>query len=410
MPRRRHVLGLLLALAAGCGLPERRAALPERPDELPPLAGLTGIRAVDGYPDAHLQASFDRSFQAFAHRSLPADGLRRLDSLVLTAGGPNGAFGAGVLTAWTERGDRPDFWFVTGVSVGALLAPFAFVGSTYDGRLEELFGSIEPEDLHRPRATLPSALWGESLMDSGPLRRLIAKGFDRDLMRAVAARHAEGARLGIGTTNLDTGRFVIWDLGEIATLDTDEALDLCRDVLAASAAIPVLYPPVRFTHEGRDELHVDGSVIRPFFIPQNVVNDYASVQRAGLDLDEVESRIFVLYNRSLAPEPEAVARETLAIATRTVTVMMQTMVAEHTLHLNLLAQAWNAGFHYISIPQGRELATESFGADETERLFELGRETLLKSGWLQELPDHIQRAELRRIAPMHRRDPDASDG
>ena len=395
------IVGLLVA----CGHPLRTAAIPERPDDLPLLTGFDGVRAVDGFPSPVLQESFDRSFAAFAQTPPSSDGKRHLDSLILTAGGPNGAFGAGVLTAWTERGDRPEFWFVTGVSVGALLAPFAFAGPAFDERVEEVFGSIAPEDLHHAKATLPAVLWGESLLDNAALRSLIARGFDRELMRAVAAGHAEGRRLAVGTTNLDTGRFIIWDLGAIASRDTDAALQLCRDILEASAAVPVLYPPVLLETGEADELHVDGSVVRPFFIPQNVADDYVSTQRAGLDIETVASRIFVLNNRALGPAPAAVQRDTLEVAKRTVALMAQTMVAEHLLHLNLLARAWEADFYYVSIPQGRELTVESFTQEETERLFELGQRTLTESGWSQELPFNLQRAELRRLVPLPPADP-----
>lgn len=399
-PSARPWLLTVLLAAGACGWPLRTAALAEQHGAVQPLPGFEDVRAVDGYPDARFQASFDDAIAAFAATRPPPGGRRAFDMLVLSSGGVNGAFGAGILTGWTARGDRPDFWVVTGVSVGALMAPFVFAGPRYDARLEELFRRIEPASLHREKSVLASVLWDESLADNAPLREAIARNVDGELMRAVAARHAEGRRCYVGSTNLDIGHFCVWDLGAIASRGTPEALALMRDVLVASSAIPVVYPPVRFSHGDRDELHVDGAVVRPLFIPQNVFDGYASATRTGMSWDDVDATLYVVNNASLRPCPLHVQRDTLAIATRTVMMMSYTMVLEHLLQLFMLSRAWGAEFRFHTVPDGLELSVDAFTPADTDRLFLLGRGLMdRKEPWQSCPPGYVLRDDLTRIEP-----------
>ncbi|MCR9244650.1 MAG: patatin-like phospholipase family protein [bacterium] len=387
-------------LLTSCAWPARVFEL-EVDSGLDPLPGLPVVRAIDGRPNQAFQVSFDQAIAEFARTPVPADGTRDFDMLVLSSGGVNGAFGAGVLTAWTERGDRPDFWTVTGVSVGALMAPFAFAGPEFDDRLEELFARISPADMHQEKGVISSVLFDESLMDNSPLRRSIARGVDMELMRAVAKRHREGRRCMVGSTYLDYGHFVVWDLGAIATVGTDKALELFRNVLTASAAIPVVYPPVRFATGEREELHVDGAVIRPLFMPQNIFNGYKSAERAGIDWDDVEATMYVIHNGSLRPKPVAVQRDTLDIATRTVTMMSYTMINEHVLHLFMLSQAWKAQFRFATMDYGDELNVQDFTPDDTLELFEKGRELMTRSTpWQDSPPGYLLRQDIERLAPV----------
>ncbi len=383
------LIGLCSSIAA-CGLPERLTMISYRHGEVTPLEGFEEVRAVDGYPSDAFQASFDEALSAFMKSPVPPDGRRDWDSLVLSSGGINGAFGTGILTGWTERGDRPDYRFVTGVSVGALMAPFAFAGPEFDDRLVDLFRHVEPEHLHRKKDFISSVLWDESLMDNSPLRALIDRAVDEELMRAVAARHAEGRRCYVGSTNLDVGHFVVWDLGAIASRGTKEALQLFRQVLAASASVPILYPPIRFSNGDHEELHVDGAVIRPLFIPHNVFDSYLSAERAGMNWEDVDDTMYVIHNGSLYPHPLVVQRDTITVATRTVTMMSYTMVAEDVLHLYLLSRAWDAQFRFVTLPDGSDLDINSFTPEDTERLFAIGqRHMKQRTPWATAPPGFI---------------------
>ncbi|MHC5062797.1 MAG: patatin-like phospholipase family protein [Planctomycetota bacterium] len=391
---------LICLLLAGCGFPHRSASYSEDHGHLRDILGFEGARAVDGYASASFQESFDQAITSFAATPVPADGRRDYDMLVLSSGGVNGAFGAGILAGWEDEKGRPDFWLVTGVSVGALMAPFVFAGPEFDERLEDLFRRIRPDDLHLEKGVMTSVLWDESLMDNSPLRKQIAHHADHELLRAVAKRHAAGRRCYVGSTNLDSGQFVVWDLGAIASRGTDQALELFRLVLEASAAIPVVYPPVRFVCDGFDELHADGAVVRPLFMPQNVFDGYLSADRAKVDWDNIDATMYVIHNGSLLPRPVEVQRDTLAIAIRTVTMMSYTMVSDHILHLYMLSRAWGAGFQFLTLPDGLELSVDSFTPEDTERLFLLGQGLMERdAAWTESPPGYVVRTDLNRIAP-----------
>ena len=364
------------------------------------MVGFEDVRAIDGYPNDNWQRSFDGCVAALAATPVPADGRRDFDMLVLSSGGVNGAFGAGILTEWTKRGDRPDFWVVTGVSVGALMTPFVFAGPEFDQRLEDLFRLIEPSTMHREKSLLTSVLWDESLADNSPLVKTINQAVDERLLHAIADRHAEGRRCMVGSTNLDLGHFCLWDLGAIASRRNDEALQLLRRVLIASASVPVVYPPVRFQIGDADELHADGAIIRPLFIPQNVFDGYASADRAGISWDDIDATLYLVHNGSLRPCPVDVQRDTLAIATRTVTMMSYTMVAEHVLQLYMLTRAWNAEFRFHTMPDGLDLAMDGFTSDDTNRLFLLGAGLMQRrEAWRESPPGFVVNADLHRIQP-----------
>ncbi|MBC8451283.1 MAG: patatin-like phospholipase family protein [Planctomycetes bacterium] len=215
-------LGLAGIALTGCGLPKRPDLLMPGFETLEPLVGFESVRAVAGYPSVEFQREFDVSMATFARRPVPLDGKRDFDILVLSSGGVNGSFGAGALTAWTELGERPDFELVTGVSIGAILAPFAFAGPDFDDRLVELFRYVERDDVMEEKTLLTAMIWDESVMSSEPLCERIELGVDEALMEAMAARHRAGARCYVGTTNLDRGQFVVWDLGAIAVHESEQ--------------------------------------------------------------------------------------------------------------------------------------------------------------------------------------------
>jgi predicted acylesterase/phospholipase RssA len=192
-----------------------------------------------------------------------------LNILALSSGGANGAFGAGALAGLTRSGSRPEFAVVTGVSVGALVAPYAFLGSTWDARLREAYTSGAGEHLLQPRVL--GALFGSSVYRGAPLSHLIDTYLSDEMILAIASETAKGRLLLVATTDVGTGRPVVWDLGSIARNGGPHARALVRDVLVASASVPVLFPPVmlRVGEEGatHDEAHVDGAATVPFFVP-----------------------------------------------------------------------------------------------------------------------------------------------
>ena len=181
--------------------------------------------------------------------------------LALSGGGDEGAFGAGVLCGWTAHGDRPQFKLVTGISTGALIAPFAFLGSSYDDTLRYLYTGITSKDIFRMKSLL-TVLWRDAIADTKPLAKKLDQYVDEAMLAAVAAEHKKGRRLIIGTTQLDAQRLVLWNMGAIASSGDPEAIKLFRKILLTSASIPGAFPPqyIRVEAGGKryEEMHVDG--------------------------------------------------------------------------------------------------------------------------------------------------------
>ena len=218
---------------------------------MPSVPGMPGIRAWAGRPSALMDDDLALSFAQESRDDFPPmpDGTVRYAHLPLSGGGASGAFGSGFLNGWTSTGTRPLFKIVTGVSTGALMAPFAFVGVDYDDALRQFYTTTSTRDIFVIRAILWQLLAGEALADTAPLQAIIARHVDETLLQRVAEAHRMGRRLYIGTRDLDLGRFVVWNMGLIATSGRPDALALLRQVMLASASIPVALPPVPFELE-----------------------------------------------------------------------------------------------------------------------------------------------------------------
>jgi predicted acylesterase/phospholipase RssA len=245
-----------------------------------------------------MERDFAQSFEQESPEDFPrvTDGVVRYAHLALSGGGANGAFGAGFLNGWSTTWSRPVFKIVTGVSTGAVMAPFAFLGPQYDAALHEFYTTTTTRDLFNIGSMLSiliSLLRGDSLADAGPLAALIARHVDLEFLRRIADAHNRGRRLYIGTVDLDSQQFVVWNMGLIAASGRPEALDLFRKVMFASASIPIVFPPVFFEVDagGRlyDEMHV--GVFRPSLIRE----------RAGLGAGRED--IFVIHNGQLSKAP-----------------------------------------------------------------------------------------------------------
>ncbi len=270
---------------------ERKAAPPkgaaERQEERTTFTAQDEDAAlVPGIPDARVWGDSDSEFA----RLLPAVNG---PWLAISGGGSDGAYGAGVLTGWSESGTRPEFAMVTGVSIGALIAPFAFLGSRYDEELHKNFTTIGAADIFEDRSTR------DSLFDYWPLKRIIEQRVTAKLLSEIAAEHARGRRLLVVTTNLDSGRRVVWNMGAIAG-HGEQGLKLFRDILLASSSIPGFFSPVPIEVEANGkkfhELHGDGTLTAPFFVvPETMLSAYNTARLPF-------SQLYVLVNSKLGPE------------------------------------------------------------------------------------------------------------
>jgi predicted acylesterase/phospholipase RssA len=192
-----------------------------------------------------------------------------LNILAISGGGSGGAFGAGAVAGLTRSGSRPDFALVTGVSAGALVAPYAFLGPAWDAGLLDAFTSETGDNLLQSRGV--GAIFGSSLYRGTPLKRLVDAYVSDTMIEAVAREADTGRLLLVATTDVATGQPVLWDLGSIARNGGPSTRTLFCDVLVASASVPGVFPPViiRFHEDGgdREEAHVDGGATVPFFVP-----------------------------------------------------------------------------------------------------------------------------------------------
>jgi hypothetical protein len=244
------------------------------------------VAVIPGIPDARIWGDSEKEFG----RLLPqASG----PWLAISGGGSDGAYGAGVLTGWSESGLRPEFAVVTGVSIGALIAPFAFLGPRYDEVVHKNFTTIGAADIFEDRTTR------DSLFDYWPLKRVIEQRVTPALLSEIAAEHARGRRLFVATTNLDAGRRVVWNMGAIAARG-EEGLKLFRDVLLASSSIPGFFSPVPIEVEANGkkfhELHSDGTLTAPFFVVPDTMLSPRGTTRPPF------GQLYIIVNSKLGPE------------------------------------------------------------------------------------------------------------
>lgn len=294
--------------------------------------------------------------------------------LALSGGGANGAFGAGLLIGWTEMGTRPEFDIVTGISTGALSAPFAFLGSDWDDELREAYTGGGASSILSPRAL--AGFVGPSMFSSAPLRRLVEQNVTPELLRAIAVEHAKGRRLLVVTTNLDTQESVIWDMGQLASQGDEQALVLFREVLVASASIPGVFPPVLISSLQGDqivqEMHVDGGVNMPFLaVPEELLatsNRFPGAERASL---------YVVVNGQVGRTSGVVRGNLSSILTRTYESMSKATARTFIAANAAFAERNGVTFRVASIPADEDASSLKFDNESMTRVFELGRQRVL---------------------------------
>jgi len=287
---------------------------------------------------------------------------------VLSGGGLYGAYSVGVLKGWSVSGRRPCFDVVTGVSTGALIAPFAFLGSEYDETLEHGYTSARAGELYHLRAP-PALFWSESVADAEPLRSRIEETITPELVAKLAQAHRDGRRLYVGTTDLDTKALVIWDLGAIAAGTDARKVHLIREVLLASCAIPGLLPPVPITIEingqRRSELLVDGGASASLFLPRSVLPT-----RHGAD----GTTVYVIVAGKLKPDPRPVERRFWRVSGESLAAILQAQFEGDLLRVFMAAHRAGAVCRLTATPENMSVDAHwlKFDTSVQRRLFEAG--------------------------------------
>ncbi len=340
------------------------------------VAGMPNVRFwQDEAPQDVITAIHSRipGLPRLAQNSELVDGRPVVETLALSGGGGDGAFGAGVLAGWSERGDRPEFEIVTGVSAGAIIAPFAFLGSRYDRQLKEIWTQYQTSEIVTS-SILPGLLGGPALADNAQMQSLIAQYVDKKMLRAVAAQYGRGRLLFVLTTNLDAQRPVVWNMGEIARRGNEEALQLFRKVILASSAIPGALPPVSIpvVAGGKpfDELHVDGGTTREVFV--------LPVQVPFKAFDALYSappirRLYIIKNGKLTPESEVIKPKAVSIAARAISTLIKSQNLTELYRIYRLAQDAGAEFNLLAVPPDFTMKAMEFVDPEYQTaLFETG--------------------------------------
>jgi predicted acylesterase/phospholipase RssA len=337
-------------------------------------------------------------FEALARRRADSLRARHRDdkgpitetALLLSGGGPDGAFGAGLLNGWTKRGDRPEFDAVTGVSTGAIIALFAYLGPDYDDKLEQIYTSYSTEQL-ATRALFSALLGGTALTDTRGYRALIEHYVDDAVVERIAEESRRGRALLIGTTNIDAARPVIWNIGAIAASGHPARKRLIHDVIQASSAIPAAFPPVLIpveTGDGRryDEMHVDGGATQQVML----LSPGFSLRRVDKDLGQrVDRSVYVIMNNKLLKPYEPVRPRIASIAARAASSLIGGSGGGDLYRIFAIAQRDGIKMHITAIPTDFDAQpTEVFDPVYMRELFDLGyAQGLAGGGWSPTPPD-----------------------
>lgn len=382
------VVAWAVLIVQGCATaPPRTDPVPEELADVVQVPGIPYARSWADVPPAYVKSWYEWPDDRIRERF---GGImdREHAYLAISGGGENGAFGAGLLTGWTQEGSRPEFVIVTGISTGGLIAPFAFLGPAYDPILEEMYTSYATADLLTQRK-FRNAYRNDAVTDTDPMKKLIARYMTDEIMEAIAIEYRKGRALLIGTTNIDAARPVMWSIGRIAASGHPDSLQLIRDIMLASAAIPGAFPPVTFEVEADgalyEELHVDGGVTSQVFL-----------YPLGIDIDTLKEQLhvkgtpkaFVIRNAYLKPHWKTVERRILPLLGRTVSSLTRTQGIGDLYRMYWGSVQDGAEFNLAFIPDDFEVTpNEMFDPEYMKALYERGRSMAVGGyPWLKEPP------------------------
>ena len=363
----------VLLVVQGCSTVPRT----QLPRELTEQAGVEGIPGAREWGDVPSEGYFQLLDMNDEQLQAEFKGIygREHHYLALSGGSSRGAFGAGLLAGWAERGDRPTFTMVSGVSTGALIAPYAFLGSKYDHIIKEVYTEHSTKDLFRSK-NIFAIMGGDSVSDVSGFVAMIKHYLPDSLIDEIAAQHRLGRMLIVGTTNLDVARPVMWNLGAIAASDHPDKYDLVRQVIMASASLPVAFPPeiisVAANGETYDEMHVDGGVANQVFVyPLGM--DWALITEKL----KVEGKptLYVIRNAQINPQWALVDRKATKIGIRSLDSLMRTQGLGDLYRIYVGARRDNIDFNLAYIPDDFvDNSKEAVDKDTMSELYRIGQE------------------------------------
>lgn len=382
---------LFVCFFPACGPGYTRDPIPQRYVLEAELKDIPAARFLGDQPFGSTEEDFQSRAATFKSQ-LESSGLddEPIRYLAISGGGPDGAYGAGILCGWTEHGSRPEFQYVTGISTGALTAPFAFLGHEYDRVLKSVYTSVRTGDLVRERGLI-SAMFSDALSDVDGLKSMIAEHVDDEVVRKIGEQHLRGRRLYIGTTNLDLMEPVYWNVGAIAVSDRPDRAELVRSVMLASASIPAVFPPVYIkvvAPDGNvyDEMHVDGGAATQVFAYPLSLDLKNELETLGLNTDS--QRLYVIRNAKIKPDYKTIEPELLSIAGRAVSALIRNQGIGDLFRIYLGCVRDEISFNLAYIPDDFDVElNEPFDPVYMSALFDLGYQAA-RDGypWLSEPP------------------------
>jgi hypothetical protein len=306
-----------------------------------------------------------------------------VDLLILSGGGPEGAFGAGFLSGLTDSGQRPKYDIVTGVSTGALIAPAAFIGPSFDNVLKDIYTKVTDEDILGNN--IKELFLGKrpSFFNLKPLRKVLKTAISSELVNAIADEYAKGRRLYVLTTNIDARRIVVWDMGAIASYRTQRSLELFRNVVVASSSIPAAFPPTKFRVKAGgkiyEELHVDGSIGTQMFGCLLLTEQIKGTAAQG--------RIFIIRNGKLWEDPGTVQPSIPGIASASLSMLLINQGYMDLIRMYTLSKASGIDFNCVFVPQDfHETGSGMFDPVYMTKLFLLGYDKAMTEEPWQKTP------------------------
>lgn len=385
------LLLLMSVLVSGCAT--RPTALPEAyAKELPWGAIDLDINKTGPFT---LRESLGSALIKKANDYHNVKGSVPFNILSLSGGGTRGAFGAGILSGWEARGDMPKFDIVTGVSTGAVMATFAFLGGKELDKMKWFYTKSHTEDVYTPSWF---SFFGEAyLMNPAPLKKLFLKAFNKKLLDLVAAEYAKGRRLYIGTTNLDTGQFVVWDMGAIASSNRSDKYQLFADIIYASSAMPIFLPPqyMQVNIEGKSyyQMNVDGGIYAHVFMIGLLVNwkkvlDFK--HNANVNFD---TTLYVVANRKYRNRHmyDPVEQSPSSIISAYINVETDLLFDKNIYRLYTSCVKKGVKFRMISVPENSNYVDDptEFDPKKMTKLFNVGYKYGLKGiKWQDKISIH----------------------
>ncbi|BEU05410.1 alpha/beta hydrolase [Agarivorans sp. OAG1] len=382
---KRLLLSTTLALVmTGCSsVPEHNAIAEDHAMQAKPI-GVDNTR----YWGNELNFSYEYLEQVINAQVKNQNEQNSLDILALSGGGANGAFGAGILAAWTETGVRPEFDMVTGISTGAILAIFAFLGEEYDDYVVDFYTNYSDGDLFQSKGLL-AALRSMSMFNISPYEKMVRDTITPDLLSMVAEGHNNGRLLLVGTTHLESQRFSVWNMGAIAAQNNEESEQLFENIILASTAIPGAMPAVQIdvkhNHIDYQELHVDGGVARQvFFLPDTI--SASSLKNSALSK---ERNLYVIRNGEFLPQWKDLSPAVVEVSARSLNTIIKYQGRSDVMRIYDQATQADIDFNFAHIDTdftAKKQSKKQFDQEHMRKLFDYGYNKMAQGALWEKRP------------------------